>query len=395
MPSLGVTWQIASNYGWGTFGLNIVSNLASDGRWTPVLLHEPGELGIDPLEKLLLRPVLERSERLRADMRAATDGRDVSVSMPLFHALGNGASVAFTDHPHRFVGTWNGALTFLENTRLEPDQADRFNRFDQVIAGSSWARDVLHSAGVRKAKVSLQGVDPATFHPAARRRALGGKFLIFTGGKFEYRKAQDAVMAAFRAFHARHPDAVLIAVWGNPWAETLGVRMFEQSSMIDGPPPLTQAKRIDWSVFMARERLAADALAIFESVPHLRLGHIMRECDVALFPNRAEGGTNLVAMEAMACGLPTILSANTGHLDIMSPENCLALNAQGPVASPDARFGTDGWGEPDVEEILEALERVYRDRDGAARIGAAAAESMKDLSWRTQIDALMSACELE
>ena len=44
------------------------------------------------------------------------------------------------------------------------------------------------------------------------------------------------------------------------------------------------------------------------------MGAVMQEADVALFPNRCEGGNNLVALEAIASGVPTILSANTGHL---------------------------------------------------------------------------------
>ena len=39
--------------------------------------------------------------------------------------------------------------------------------------------------------------------------------------------------------------------------------------------------------------------------------------DTALFPNRCESGTNLVAMEAMAAGIPVILSNNSGHLDLI------------------------------------------------------------------------------
>ena len=44
---------------------------------------------------------------------------------------------------------------------------------------------------------------------------------------------------------------------------------------------------------------------------------VLRRADVALFPNRCEGGTNLVAMEAAAVGVPVVLSANTGHLDVI------------------------------------------------------------------------------
>ena len=51
--------------------------------------------------------------------------------------------------------------------------------------------------------------------------------------------------------------------------------------------------------------------------PNVGMPHVLHEADVALFPNRAEGGTNLVAMECLASGIPTILSANTGHLDLL------------------------------------------------------------------------------
>ena len=54
------------------------------------------------------------------------------------------------------------------------------------------------------------------------------------------------------------------------------------------------------------------------TLPNHAMGRVLQEMDVALFPNRCEGGTNLVAMECMACSLPTIVSANTGHLDLVA-----------------------------------------------------------------------------
>jgi glycosyltransferase involved in cell wall biosynthesis len=58
---------------------------------------------------------------------------------------------------------------------------------------------------------------------------------------------------------------------------------------------------------------------------------VLQEMNVAVFPNRAEGGTNLVAMECMACGLPVILSGNTGHLDLI--ENGQRLRCAGDQAT--------------------------------------------------------------
>ena len=64
---------------------------------------------------------------------------------------------------------------------------------------------------------------------------------------------------------------------------------------------------------------------------NLLMPGVLRECDVAVFPNRCEGGTNLVAMEAMACGVPTYVSYNTGQKDLVDLIGCGALRAQKTV----------------------------------------------------------------
>ena len=83
---------------------------------------------------------------------------------------------------------------------------------------------------------------------------------------------------------------------------------------------------------------------------------VFAQADVAVFPNRCEGGTNLVAMEAMASGVPCILSANTGHLDLIEDDNCYPITNQAEISSlPYAK----DWGESSVDEIVELLCRVY------------------------------------
>jgi glycosyltransferase involved in cell wall biosynthesis len=109
---------------------------------------------------------------------------------------------------------------------------------------------------------------------------------------------------------------------------------------------------------------------------------ILREMDVAVFPNRSEGGTNLVAMECMACGVPTILSRNTGHLDLIEDGNCYALDRQAPVGGQGAGVGgTPGWGDSDVDEIVDALERAHADRSDARRRGLAGAATLSRFTW--------------
>jgi hypothetical protein len=45
---------------------------------------------------------------------------------------------------------------------------------------------------------------------------------VFSGGKLEYRKAQDIVLAAFRIFVNRHKEALLVTAWHCPWQGLAG-----------------------------------------------------------------------------------------------------------------------------------------------------------------------------
>ena len=135
--------------------------------------------------------------------------------------------------------------------------------------------------------------------------------------------------------------------------------------------------------------IPADAFVDLGWLPNRTMPAVLRDMDAAVFPNRCEGGTNLVAMEAMACGVPCVLSANTGHLDIMTEDNCFALNDQRPVTSPNG--DTSMWRESQVEQIVEQLEQIYTDQTLARQRGEAGASFISNLSWQNQTAALVAA----
>jgi glycosyltransferase involved in cell wall biosynthesis len=262
------------------------------------------------------------------------------------------------------------------------DAVERANRyFPCIVTGSVWNEKVLRAYGVERVRTVHQGFDPVQFHPAPKSNPLPDRFLIFSGGKAEYRKAQDLVLAAFKIFAARHPEALLVAAWYNHW--TGGIRSLDWSGLLR-PVPLHQAtNQIDVAGWAAANGIAADRVIDLGAVPNSKMAAIYREMDVALFPNRAEGGTNLVAMEAMACGLPVIISRNTGHIDLIGADNCYPLDDQRPAARGFAGIGdVSGWGESDVEEIVGRLEQVFTDRADARRRGQRAAEGMMHMTWQ-------------
>ena len=114
------------------------------------------------------------------------------------------------------------------------------------------------------------------------------------------------VVKAFSRFVRHHPDALLLTAWSTPTYLQDG--MYDEDILRafgSAPESTTHA---DGSVTMHYEPWLA-SLGVPDprnNTRHLQLASktklaaALRASAVAVFPNRAEGGTNLFAMEAMA-----------------------------------------------------------------------------------------------
>ncbi len=380
---VGIDWELRSDTGWGIYGSNLALELVRRDDFSPVILAAAER----SLTADTLRP-LARALRDSACTRAAWTGTGnaiVGFDGIMLRALGNnfgGAPSWNHIHARRNVG-----VIFFEDTAFDRAALDRARSFDLIVAGCTWNADILRARGLDNVAVAFQGIDPKVFHPAPSTRKYGDRFVIFSGGKLEYRKGQDIVVAAFRKFRERHPEALLLTAWHNPWPHL--ITDLDLAGHVRGVPAVANhsLRVADW---LAENGIPRDAVVDIGCQPNAVMGAIVREADVALFPNRCEGGTNLVAMECMAAGVPTIVSDNTGHRDLVATGGCLAVRAQGTVPTPSKFFrATEGWGETSVDEAVEALELIWRDRQAAESLSIAGAEAMKDWSWSNQIDRLL------
>ncbi|WP_333808451.1 glycosyltransferase [Phenylobacterium sp.] len=98
-----------------------------------------------------------------------------------------------------------------------------------------------------------------------------------------------------------------------------------RSRVFDGADLLDAEGRIDVRRWLSLNGVPGESVIVLPEIPNALLPPVIRECDVAIFPNRCEGGTNLVAMETLALGVPSLLSANTGHMDLLDRQIGFAL----------------------------------------------------------------------
>lgn len=379
---IGIEWELRSDTGWGVYGTNLAVELLKHPGFTPAVFSADLQ-ALGPVATWRLSGVLRDGARRRADINAAT--QPIHFDGLMLRGYGNnmvGSPLWNSVHARR-----NAGVIFFEDSQFDPGALNLARSLDLIVAGSTWNATVLRDLGLTNVATVFQGIDPTIFHPAPRSGLLADRFVIFSGGKLEYRKGQDIVVAAFRRFRERHPEALLVTAWHNNWPHLISD--LELAGHVHGVPRVAADHLMvrDW---LAENGIPLDATLDVGRVPNQMMGAVVREADVALFTNRCEGGTNLVAMECMAAGVPTIVSANTGHMDLVETGGCLALVNQTAPPPPTRYFrSVEGWGESDVEEVVEALEAVYADRTSAAAVAALGAEAMKDWTWPKQVGRLV------
>lgn len=299
------------------------------------------------------------------------------------HAL---TSVDFLPLFDNIRGDQNYGYTFFEQW-LNDRSAENAKRFDLIMAGSTWCRDRMVEKGIENCDILIQGIDPDLFYPTPSS-ARDDRFVIFSGGKFELRKGQDLVLRAVKILQERHQDVWLVNCWHNLWPAS--VRMMESSRNID----FLYQKELSWRDNMQRlyadNGLDAGRIFTLDMIPHEELGQVYAQTDIGVFPNRCEGGTNLVLMEYMACGRPVIASNCSGHKDILTEDNAICLNHLKELHIVDEGGGEIGvWEEPSVDELVDQLEYAYSHRADIREIGSRAGDDLKKMTWAHTAERLL------
>jgi glycosyltransferase involved in cell wall biosynthesis len=208
---------------------------------------------------------------------------------------------------------------------------------DWVIAPSEAVAESVQREGFagRGLFIVPFGVDTATFAPVAPRDAR--RFRVVFAGRLEVRKGLHYLLDAWRAA-SLNADLILA---GSP-----------------GEPEFV-------------ERIRRDYRGLFTEAGNLgrrELASLLASADVFVLPSLAEGSA-LVTYEALACGVPCIVTRETGSV---------------------VRDGVDGFIVParDPAAIRDRLALMFRDSDLQRRMSAAAAERGRQFTWSRYHDAI-------
>ena len=204
-------------------------------------------------------------------------------------------------------------------------------RADFHIAQSAFAERSLIEHGVEPGRIFRMplGVDAARFRPAEGPRPPG-PFRALFAGHMSVRKGVHHLLAGWQAAALKEAELVFVGVPKDKYILDL----------------------------VARQPAGIRYLGF---VPNARLHETYQSADVFVFPSLAEGGVYVI-YEALACGLPCIVSANAGSA---------------------VRDGIEGLVVPvgDAEAIADRLRRLAEDEGLRRRMSAAARVRGQSFAW--------------
>jgi glycosyltransferase involved in cell wall biosynthesis len=203
---------------------------------------------------------------------------------------------------------------------------------DTILVGSRFVRESFIDQGIEPSRLVTvpYGADLQRFQPAAEPRPAGTPFRVLFVGQIGERKGVGHLLKAYQAFEKADTRLQLVGD------------------------------------FVAGNEVYAPYRKLFEhtpNVPQARLAELFRAADVFVFPTLVEG-LGMVVIEAMACGLPVIVTAH-------GPDEVV-------------RAGVDGFIVPpcDARAIADALEQLYVDRELRLQMGRNALQQASRWTWQ-------------
>ena len=220
-----------------------------------------------------------------------------------------GPEVVISQHYPVFVPEHRGdqllAWFFWEESAVPLATIDRLNgSLDGVLAPSSFVAKALVDSGL-SIPVAVVGFAPALgpFRTLPPRTGGDGTFTFLHVSSCFPRKGVDVLLSAYAAaFRADHPVRLVIKGFPNP-----------HNDVAD------QVARL-----RAADPDAPDVTVIDADVPDADLLMLFRDADAMVLPTRGEG-FNIPAAEAMAAGVPLVVTGYGGHMDFCTPDTARLL----------------------------------------------------------------------
>ena len=267
----------------------------------------------------------------------------------VFCLTGFDTARTYVEHPNLFEGRYNIGYWPWELPDWPASWASAYDIVDEIWVSTRYTQEAFALTApvpVLLMPMAVAGTPSRVYHRAEFGLPPGRFLFLFTFDWNSYvaRKNPGACIAAFQAAFAGYGTDVGLVL------KVMGGRNEDPH----------------WRALLAR--IAADPRI------HIVNGTLDRDavlglasvCDAVVSLHRAEGFGRTLA-EAMLLGKPTVATAHSGNTDFCTPATSALVPARIVPVQPDEYPWGEGmsWGEPDVAQAAQAMQRLVY--DGAYR----------------------------
>ena len=219
--------------------------------------------------------------------------------------------------------------------RLTPRMLAEYEIADRICVPNSFVAKTFEHYGVPAKKLAINpyGVDVEFWRPEKQPATVPeGKFTVIFAGQFMLRKGAFYLLEAWRQAELRDAELWIVG------------------------PVLDEARPVLSDL--------PGNVRVLGGKTHTELLTLYRNCDVYILPSLEEGMARSI-LEAMAAGLPVIVTEETGVADIV-------------------RHGEDGWivAAKSSDAIRAALQEAATDRTLTKTRGNAARQRVQPYTWK-------------
>jgi glycosyltransferase involved in cell wall biosynthesis len=270
----------------------------------------------------------------------------------------------------------NGAKWIImqpwEFSVLREDFVELFKQADELWTPSNFSRKAFIESGIDADKVQVipNGIDPALFKPFGNKYNLPTKKqfkLLFVGGTI-FRKGIDLLLRAYVENFTADDDICLV------------IKDMGGSSFYKGQTAKNNIEQI------RSKSNSPEIIYIDNDLNEQEMASLYRACNVLVSPYRGEG-FSLPVLEAMACGIPVVVTENGATDDFAHGSFSMKIKSTKRSIGnklDDKAFVKEAFLlEPDYDELKSILKSLYDNPGHLRSMGAMAQFSARtDWTWR-------------
>ncbi|MFA5132994.1 MAG: glycosyltransferase [Candidatus Paceibacterota bacterium] len=274
----------------------------------------------------------------------------------------------WADNPEKLIGfcIWEGDTvpkSWTRNLELCDQIWVPSEHVKNAIMHSLSSEEVEELAIVEKMFVVPHGVDLKQFYPKKVERDDRFTFVAVKGWA-EGLNDRGGLQYLIRAFVDEFQEGEAVKL------------MVKVNAVYGGSEELVGS----WLKQAGIEKLPSNVELVFKDIPYSELIDTYNKGDVFVCSTRGEA-FNLVGLEAMACGLPTLQTGFGGQLDYMTPGNSWYIDCKLEEVTHNKLLEGIKWATPDHEDLRVKLRYCFEHQDEVKQKGIQALKDVQEWSW--------------